>query len=268
MSLRSLMSVLETSFDDGVLTATLNRPEQRNALGDELVTAINELLDRAEAEDELRCLVLRGAEGTFSAGGDLESMKEGLEDHNPASHLTDHREGAHRMISRLFDLHVPTVACIEGAAVGAGLSLALACDIVIATDSAKIGAPFNNVGLVVDMGGSVTLTDAVGVRKAKELLYLGKLIPGNEAAEIGLINRAVPADTFNEQCEEIISELAKGPTVAYSLTKELVHAGVDGDINEALKRETNAQAIAATTQDHREGVEAFLDKRDPEFEGK
>ncbi|UHQ96219.1 enoyl-CoA hydratase/isomerase family protein [Natrinema halophilum] len=261
------MSALDTTENDGVLNLTLNRPKNMNAMNEDLIREINSVIDRAETKDNLRCVVIRGSDGNFSAGGDVETMKENIGDYEPISQVKELREGAHRMISRLFDLHVPTVACIKGAAVGAGLSLALACDVVIATESAKLGAPFSKVGLVVDMGGSVTITDAVGIRKAKEILFFSKLLSAREAADIGLINEAVPSEDFDDHCEELINELASGPTIAYGLSKQLVHAGIDGDINEGLKRETNAQAIAATTKDHQEGVEAFLEQRKPEFKG-
>ncbi|UHQ96293.1 enoyl-CoA hydratase/isomerase family protein [Natrinema halophilum] len=262
------MSAIETDFDDEVLTVTLNQPDRRNPLSESIVEEFNDVLDEIQTDrDDVRCLVVEGSGGMFSSGGDLDAMKEGIEDPNPIDHVDEHKQGIHRLIGRLYEVPIPTVACVEGAAVGAGLSLALACDIIIATKSAKLGVPFNNVGLVVDMGGSHTLTEAVGPHKAKELLFTSDLITADEGEQLGLVNHAYPEDEFERECSEIIDQLANGPTAAYSLTKQLINASGEGDIWAALKRETNAQAIAATTEDHREGVEAILEKRNPDFAG-
>lgn len=254
---------------EGVWTVTLDDPERRNAyslaMKDDILDALATV---EEAIDGVRCVVLQGAGDAFCAGGDVDRMEENLE--NPGTsteRMRDSLDRTNEIISTLRRLPVPVVSKIDGPAIGGGASLATAADLRIASEQAVIGFGFRNVGLSVDGGASYTLPRAVGVDRAKELALTGRTLDADEAAELGLVHRVHPTDEFEERAAEEVRGLATGPTEALGHIKRLLESGPEKSLERALEDELHAQTLAADTADHREGVRAFLEGRDPEFSG-
>jgi enoyl-CoA hydratase/carnithine racemase len=254
-------------IDEGVATITLNRPERRNALAREVSAGIVAAIEEIEGSDA-RCVVLEGSGEAFCAGGDVDAMIERLESE---SSLADAEQlivrTTSRAISRVAGCRLPTVARVDGPAFGAGANLAIACDIGIASDSAPIGFGFRQVGLAVDSGTSYLLPRLVGLNTAKELVFTGELLDADRAAELGIFNHVFPAEEFDERADDLIEEIATGPTVALRASKRLLDQGLGSSLDEAIADEAAAQTAVFETRDHREGVAAFQEKRDPEFEG-
>ena len=254
--------------DDGVATLTLNRPEDRNALSAEMSGAIVDAVDEVEADDDARCLVIQGTEGTFCAGGDINAMIElmsGVAELHEAVERIQHN--THRAIMRVAQFHLPTVAKVDGVAYGAGANLAIAADIALASADAKLSFGFRQVGLGIDSGTSYLLPRQVGVSTAKELVFTGELLDADEAADLGLFNRVYEAD-FHEQADAFIEPIATGPTVALRHSKKLIEQGVTASLRDALDNEAAAQAAVFDTHDHEEGATAFMEGREPDFEGR
>ena len=244
-------------------TITFNRPAARNALDltmrEELVTALDDL----EADETVRAVVLTGAGGHFSAGGDVKTMVT----RHTAAEGRARVEALNRFIMRLFQFPKPTIAMVDGFAVGAGCNIALACDVVIASDRARFGEVFAKIGLVPDGGGTWLLPRLVGLAKAKELVFSADIIDAAEALRIGLVNRVVPAAELVTAVEQLAARIAAGPPAALALAKSLLNRSATVDLAGALDLEAFAQAQAITSEDHAEGVQAFLEKRSPKFTG-
>lgn len=253
---------------DGVATVTLNRPDNRNALSEEMSTAIVDAVDEAEARDDVRCLVVTGTEGTFCAGGDVNSMLELL---NDQAELHEAVEGIQhdtsRAIRRVAEFHLPTVAKVDGVAYGAGANLAIATDVTLASAEARISFGFRQVGLAVDTGTSYLLPRQVGVSTAKELVFTGELLEAEAAADLGLFNHVYEED-FEASADEFVEQIASGPTVALRASKHMIEQGLDVSLKDAQDNEAFAQAAVFDTEDHREGATAFMEGREPEFEGR
>ncbi|WP_415382451.1 enoyl-CoA hydratase/isomerase family protein [Halosimplex sp. TS25] len=251
---------------DGVATVTLDHPEMRNALTSGVATDLIAAMD--EIPDDARCVVLAGNGSTFCAGGDIDAMVEGLDSDAPAhervQRIVDETAGAVRAVATC---DLPTVAKIHGPAYGAGGALAVACDILLASESASISFGFRQVGLNVDSGASHLLPRMVGENVAKELLFTGELIDAERAAEVGLFNHVYPDDEFDARVAGMVDRIASGPTVALKQSKRLVEQGFTSSLDEAIENEAAAQIVSASTEDHEEGVRAFVASRDPEFEG-
>jgi 2-(1,2-epoxy-1,2-dihydrophenyl)acetyl-CoA isomerase len=249
---------------DGVATVTLNRPEARNAIDlvmrRELLTALDEL----EADVASRVVLLTGAGGHFSAGGDVKTMAAKRQ--TPTEGRT-RVESLNRFVIRLFEFPKPTIAMVDGFAVGAGCNIALACDVLIASDRARFGEVFARIGLVPDGGGTWLLPRLVGLAKAKELVFSADIIEAAEALQIGLVNRVVPAAELEKTARALAGRIAAGPPAALSLAKALLNRSATVDLATSLGFEAYAQAQAITTDDHVEGVRAFLEKRPPRFTG-
>lgn len=249
---------------------TLNRPESLNALNDPLVESLEEALRTAEHDDEVRCVVLSGAGDAFCAGGDISRMAGRHErDVTPAQIRREVVYQGRDTLATLFHLEKPTIAKVHGPAMGAGMDLALACDLVFVAATADIGPIFANIGMALDYGGSFLLPNLVGPQKAKELVFAREPISGRKAAEIGLVNEAVPASDLDPLVEEWATDLATGPTEAFVLAKQDLNAGAASTFDEALRQEAKSQGILNATQDHQEAVNAFLSSREdgPEFQG-
>lgn len=261
------MTSLAVTINDGVMTIVLDRPDQLNAISDDMMDALQEALDEAETSDDIRCLSITGAGDAFCAGGDIDTMKERFGSVGAAEQRSYMRNGPQAAIGDLFAVDLPTVAKVDGPAVGAGLGVALACDIVVATEDSTFGAPFVNLGLMVDGGLSYLLPELVGLRRAIDIVYRGEIYSGAEAVEIGLITEAVPSGDIDDYCTELVADLAKGPTEAYKLSKDALQYGATHDMRAALDNESNLQSIAIETEDHKEGVRAFLAEQDPAFSG-
>jgi len=247
---------------DGIATITLDRPDRRNAFSAAIQDGIRDALDDLRGNDA-RVVVFEGAGGAFSAGGDIGRMRDWLEDDTPPAERAREIEEGMSLMAEVDEFPLYTVAKIDGPAVGAGAALALACDVQVASDRSVLGFVFRNVGLAIDNGASYFLPRVVGTNVAKELAATGELVEAERAADLGLLNHVYPTEEFEGRADDLIGEIGSGPTVALRHTKRLVNATLD----EALADEAIAQAAVMETEDHREGVEAFFEDRDPEFEG-
>jgi len=257
----------------GVATLTLNRPEARNALTTGLFLEMERMLLEIEADDGVRVVVLTGAGQGFSAGADLKPVSKEERRRTEASSFPGDSGGdildrGNRCILRLRELPKPVIGSINGDAVGIGCSLALATDLRIAADTARLGVVFSRIGLGPDGGASSLLRELVGPAKALELLFLGDIIEAEEALRLGLVNQVVAADALAEATSELAERLAQGPTLAYGLAKDAVYQSSRLSFESLLDLEARNQKIAGRSHDVREGIRAFREKRKPEFRGR
>lgn len=248
--------------EDGVVTVTLNRPEKKNAIDgrmwDELLAVFREVGESATD----RVLVLTGAGGAFCSGADL--SEEGRSE----KHQLDRMHHFGQVALALHHVPKPVVAKVPGIAAGAGLNLALGCDLIVAGESARFSEIFARRGLAIDLGGSWLLPRLVGMHKAKELALLAEIVDAKEAERIGLVNRVVPDAELDAFVDDWARRLAAGPPLALHLTKRLLTNGLATGLAEALEAEGMAQSVTITTRDTAEAVRAFLEKRDPVFRGR
>lgn len=263
-------------IDAGVATLTMNRPQARNAMSGEMMTAMHEALPRLAADRNVRCVVLTGAGGAFCAGGDVKGFAadaggDGASGKSGGFDLEGRAQGlrAGMELSRLLhEMPKPTLAAIPGPAAGAGFSLALACDLRIALDTAKLTTAFSKVGLSGDYGGSFFLPYLVGQAKARELYFTAKVLSGTDAADIGLVSRAVGADEYETAVREMAQELAALPTVAVGYMKKNLNAAYGGNLSDTFDREALHMIRCFMTEDHKGAAVAFVEKRAPEFTGR
>ena len=261
------MDTLRYDVVDETATITLTNPDLRNALTAEMATELREVLDSV-TDSDARCVVVQGSGGTFCAGGDIEAMLDGVSDERDTETLIEeYALPVNRAVQELHECDLPTVAKVDGPAFGAGGALAIACDVVLASNRAKISFGFRQVGLSIDSGTSYLLPSVVGDKIAKELVYTGKLVEAERARELGLFNRVFPVDEFEQDCQQIIDDIATGPTVALSHSKRLLDAD-SSSVAEAVSQECEALETILETDDHEEGVVAFAEQRSPEFEGR
>ena len=251
---------------DGAAWIRLDRPDKLNALTGRMAEEVLEVLGASAADPAVRCVVITGEGRGFSAGQDLgEFSARGPSPADIAEHL---RSGYNRMIAALVELPKPVLAGVNGVAAGAGLSLALACDVRLASDAATFLQAFVKIGLVPDSGGTWLLPRAVGFARALELSITGRKVEAEEAARIGLVHRVVPAESFARELEELAASFAEGPTRAVGATKRLLSQAMGSTLAETLEREAVVQAEMAGSPDFVEGVQAFLDKRPARFTGR
>lgn len=252
---------------DGVATITLDRPEKLNALSAGINRGVDLALTEIADRDDTRCVVVEGEGDAFCAGGDISGMddREGQRGHERATEIT---EAASSVARRLHEFELPTVARVDGYCFGAGMGVALANDVVLASEDALFSLAFRNVGLTLDYGTSYFVTQAVGPYKAKEIALTGERVSAERADEMGLVNHAYPADEFDERFEEFVRTVADGPTVALEFTLRNIDRADSRTLEEAIEAESEAQVFASETRDHQEGVAAFQENRDPEFEGR
>jgi 2-(1,2-epoxy-1,2-dihydrophenyl)acetyl-CoA isomerase len=247
---------------------TLNRPDRLNALTATMSGELEDAFSHAGEDEHVRCVVLVGEGRGFCAGQDLtefEAAYRAGDRPDIAEHL---RTSYHRMIPIVVQTPKPVIAAINGVTAGAGLSLALACDLRVASEEARFTQAFVKIGLIPDSGGTWLLSRVVGYAKALELSMTGDLIDADEALRIGLVGMVAPSTSFPKELEELAGRLAGMPTVALGATKSLIREALGLDLRDALGREADVQAAMAQTQDHLEGVMAFAEKRDPRFEGR
>jgi len=254
---------------DGVLRVTLDRPERKNALDPPAVARIVGALERAATDDELRAVVLGSSGEDFCAGADWVARNSG-DGSRPRTGSIQRRTPvqAHRLIALLLEVQLPVVCAVRGWAAGLGCQLALAADFTVATESSRFWEPFLQRGFSPDSGATWLLPRLVGIARAKELLLLGRDLSGREAAEWGLIYRAVPDDGLDKEVEELVSRLSSAATVAVGLTKRCIHRALHGSIVEAMEAESNALELSSRTADFKEGLAAFREGRSPHFEGR
>ncbi|MDX6314304.1 MAG: 2-(1,2-epoxy,2-dihydrophenyl)acetyl-CoA isomerase [Streptomyces sp.] len=260
-------SVVRHATDNGVSWITLNRPEAMNALAWDHRERIIHLLEQASADPSVRAVVITATGRAFCAGADLRGGAAAT-DPRPGDVARTIRRGAQRLIAAVLDCEKPVLAAVNGTAAGIGAHLALACDLVIAADSAKFVEVFVRRGLVPDGGGAYLLPRLVGPQRAKELLFFGDDLPAAAAERLGLVNRVVPADDLDKTARAWAERLASGPTRALALTKQLVNASLDSDRTTAFAAEAAAPELNMSTADAQEGVRSFIERRPPEFRGR
>lgn len=247
---------------DGVATITLNRPDARNAWTSSMVVTMQEILDRAEADAEVRVVILTGAGKSFCAGGDLRAMKErsGMFEGDTVGLRQQYMRGLQNVTRRMDFFEKPIIAAINGAAVGAGLDLALMCDIRIASQRAKLGSTFAAVGLIPGDGGAYLLTRAVGFSRAVELILTARLVENEEALQLNLIHEAVPADDVIARAHEVASMIKRHPAPAIKMAKAALYRTYHQDLETALQLTAAFQSITQHTDDHIEAVERMLER--------
>ena len=254
---------------DGVAVLTLNRPDRLNAMSRPMLDALLEALPRLAEDPAVGVIVLTGAGRGFCAGGDVKAMAEGNE---LGGQTMEDRAQALRSrmeTSRwLHEMPKPTIAMLRGPAAGAGLSLAMACDMRIASDTVKLGTAFARVGYSGDFGGSYYLTQLVGTAKARELYFTADLLDAQQALGLGLVNRVVPDARLEEETMALASRLARGPRVAYRYMKRNMNAAETASLKDMLDLEAWNHTRTGMTEDHREAARAFVEKREPQFKGK
>ncbi len=260
------MPDLIETIEDGVATLTFNRPERMNALSTPIMQGLLEGLPRLAGDPTVRVVVLTGAGRAFCAGGDVKSMAEGG-DSRSAAEATAHLRARMEVSRILHELPKPTIAMINGPAAGAGLALALACDLRIAGASARLVTAFVKVGFSGDFGGSYFLTRLVGTSKARELYFTGRPVDAEEALSLGLVNRVVPDDQLARATIELARSLAQGPQIALRLMKQNMNFAESGGLADLLDIEAANQVQTGRTEDHREAARAFVEKRAPVFVG-
>lgn len=246
---------------------TLDNPDMRNALTLEMAHEIRDTMSKIP-ESEARCVVLQGSEGAFCAGGDIESMLQAVSsDADLGSLVEDVGEPVNRTVQDIYECPLPTIAKVNGPAYGAGGSMAVACDIVLASERAELSFGFQRIGLSIDSGTSYLLPRLVGENTAKRLVLTDEVLEAPEAAELGIVQEVFPTESFEEHSDELINDVASGPTVALSHSKQLLQSGLDRTMDEAIEHEIESLKEVFNTQDFGEGVSAFIEKRSPEFEG-
>lgn len=250
---------------DGLLTLTMNRPDRRNALSAGLLDALLEALERAAGDHAVRAVLLRGAGGIFSVGGDVKAMADPNEWQGGLEELTDSLRRRARISELLHEMPKPTVAMIEKAAAGAGLSLALACDFRIAGATAKITTAFAKVALSGDFGGSYFLTKLVGSAKARELYMTSPVVTGEEAYSLGIVTRVVPDAELESVATAFARELAAGPTLTVGYIKKNINIAETQSLKELLDQESLHHSRCMATEDYQEATSAFLEKRPAAF---
>lgn len=248
---------------NSIATITLNRPQKYNAFNREMALLLQEKLDQCKMDAQIRCVCITGAGKAFSAGQDLDEVAD---PHGPllTTILTSHYNP---IVRKIRQLQKPVVAIVNGVAAGAGANIALCCDIVIATKSASFMQAFSKIGLIPDSGGTYFLPRLIGWQKAAALMLLGDKIAAEEAERLGMIYKFFDDDCFEQEAQKIAASLAGMPTKGLALTKEALHQSFHHNLEEQLHAEALLQEQAGRTADYKEGVEAFLEKRKPNFKG-
>lgn len=260
--------VILTSLENGVATLTLNRPDRLNALSHDLITKSTETLARWEEDPSVAVIVVTGSGRAFCAGGDIGGMAQENSAPRPLEERIDWLRRAQQISWRLYNMPKITIASVNGFAMGAGLGVCLACDLRIASDQAKFGTAYAKVGFGGDFGVTWLLTRYAGAPKAKELLFTADTFEAAEALRLGLLNRVVPAESLASETRALATRLAAGPLVSYRYMKGNVNLAATVDFRTMLDREPETHLRCGQTEDHREGVTAFLEKRAPHFRGR
>jgi 2-(1,2-epoxy-1,2-dihydrophenyl)acetyl-CoA isomerase len=257
----------EYEVDDGVATITLNRPEVLNAFDVELGQAALAAIRKGSDDDSVRCIAITGSGRAFSSGEDLGALVEGYERGEVPALGETLVNRYNPLIRTIRAAPKPVLAAVNGVAAGAGASIALACDVRVASEHAKLVLAFIKVGLVPDSGAIWFLTRMVGSARAWQLASSGEAVTADEGLRLGLFDSVIRADDFQSEWRRLARELAAGPTRAFALTKQLVNETADRSLDEQLDLEVEAQTQAGQTDDHLEGVKAFLGKRPPNYTG-
>ncbi len=259
------MQIVTTEDRGPVRQIVLNRPEKRNAMNAELILALNEAIQYAAGDPDVRVVVLRGEGPMFSSGVDFASFAPLVED---PTRLREFRRPMIESWNLLEEMTKPTIAQIHGACIGGAMELALACDMRTIADDAMIGLPETRIGLIPDVGGSSRLPAMIGIGRAKEMVMASKLITGTEAERIGLANRVAPADQLDALTNQLVAELLACAPIAVGLSKRVMDAAAKPALASTLEQEVTIQQICAASDDFAEGVAALTEKRDPNFSGR
>jgi enoyl-CoA hydratase/carnithine racemase len=251
-----------------IATISLNRPERLNALSEAMRTELHTAVVDCGANDDVRVIVITGTGRGFCSGGDVKTMNE----RNEAGASTNFEEkvapARDQAVLAMRDSPKPIIAAVNGAAAGAGMNVALACDIRIASSNARFGQTFTRRGLHPDWGGTYFLPRIVGMAKACELIFTGKMIDADEALRLGIVSEVVEPDALMSTVNELASAMAAGPPIAIRLARRAMYRNMDASLREALEYETYAQNICRDSDDAKEGIKAFVEKRSPEFRGR
>ncbi|SFD43645.1 2-(1,2-epoxy-1,2-dihydrophenyl)acetyl-CoA isomerase [Lentibacillus persicus] len=258
------MTIVNTNFQNGVFKIILNRPDKINALNRDLALDLAKAVSEAESNPDVRAVLVYGNGKGFCAGGDLKDF--GIHTDNPNEVKEFLKEGQEAVLG-LYNMEKPVIAAVHGPAVGAGCNIAFACDIIIAEESAVFSEIFSQVGVIPDFGGLYFLPHKVGMHVASELVFTGKKLKANEAKEYGLINQVTTEGEALEKARKLASSLAQGPTKTLGMAKRIMHQAPNSSLEEILQLEAYGQAITFQSRDFKEGRDAFLEKRQPEFLG-
>ncbi|MBI4763011.1 MAG: enoyl-CoA hydratase [Deltaproteobacteria bacterium] len=256
---------------NGIATMTLNRPEKLNALNMPMMDEMRAAFQDAVADEDVRLLVITGAGRGFCSGADTGGQAERAAMRAAGQRISKNRHDQVMPVPVSVDLHKiekPTIAAVNGVAAGLGLSLVLACDMAIATDTAKFGALWVRRGLIPDGGATYFLPKLVGKVKSLEMMLTGDIVDAKEAERIGLVSRVVTADKLMPTVNELAGKIARGPAVALEITKRAVYKGMDSNLDSAVDFELWGQHVCYLTEDHKEAIAAFQGKRDPVFKGR
>lgn len=259
-------------IDGPIATLTINMPESRNPIsGQETVDEIVDACAKVKLNDDLSVLIITGAGTAFSAGGDIKAMRSRANDSfggAPVNVQNFYRRGIQRIPLAIEDLDVPVIGAVNGAAIGAGCDLAMMCDIRIASEKAKFGETFVNLGLIPGDGGSWFLTRQIGYQKAAELTFTGKVVDAEEALSLGMVTRVVPAEKLMEEANALAQVIAEKPRRTLRLAKMLLKQSTRMNLKDFLDTCAQVQSVVHQTDDHKEALDAFFEKRPPNFTGK
>ncbi|MDZ7676822.1 MAG: enoyl-CoA hydratase-related protein [Acidimicrobiales bacterium] len=260
---------LGVELDGAVLRFSLDRPDKRNAVNDSIMVAMSDTLDRAAQDERVRAVVIEGAGDHFCGGADIVARNApGGERPRVGSIQRRVPATAHRLIPTILNVQIPVVCRVQGWAAGIGMQFALAADFAVCAEDARLWEPFVARGFTPDSGATWLLPRAVGLVRARRLLLLGEPMTGLEAADAELVHQAVPTAELDGAVADLVDRLAGGPTVALGLTKRLLHDGQSNDLETHLHDEVLALELSSRSEDFREGLAAFRDKRDPQFRGR
>lgn len=251
------------SKKSGIATVVLNRPQALNALNGDLMAELDYLLDNIAVDEDVKAVIITGGERVFAVGADITTMAKA----NPVQALGLVGQ-FHQVMNKLENLPKPVIAAIAGMALGGGLELALACDLRLAAEGAKFALPEINLGIIPGAGGTQRLPRVIGVTKAKELIYLGDMIDAEVALQYGLLNRVVPLDMLLEEANRVAIKLTSKPGLALGAAKRVINNGINSDINTGNMIERESFAALFATEDQKEGMQAFIEKRTPIFKSK
>lgn len=256
---------VEYAVENGIATLALNQPDTLNALTDDMLKELGDALKQAERSDVVRTIVLTGRGRGFCSGQNLKAFGDPSAERDIGAHLDQYY---HPLIRRLANLEKPTIAMVNGVAAGAGMSLAVACDVRIAAEGARFSQAFVRIGLVPDSGSSYFLPRIIGYSRALEMAMTGMMVDDQTALRWGLVNRLVPADRLEEETYALARSLAAGPPLALGMIKREMAYGAAHGLNDTLEREKDFQTRAAQTEDHLAAVQAFFAKTTPQFQGR
>jgi 2-(1,2-epoxy-1,2-dihydrophenyl)acetyl-CoA isomerase len=264
----SMDQVLLEALEDGVLTLTMNRPDRLNAFTPELLQLLEATLTRAATDRAVGVIVLRGADRAFSAGGDVKAMAEGGARQLSYDERVQNLRQRMEVSQLLHEIPKPTIAMLRGAVAGAGLSLALACDLRIASTTLRLTTAFAKVALSGDFGGSYFLTRLIGPAKARELYFTSPILGAEQAAALGVVNRVVADEKLEAETRDLALSLARGPRITLGYMKQTLNLAEDAGLAAVLDAEALRHTRCAETEDHREAAAAFVEKRPPQFRGR